>query len=142
MGLISETFRNRRGALRSCARIAPFCGIGADVREVLASQKDAATQCGRGSAFEWLYRLDGYILCIGVGINSITGFHFPEELLDIPNVGIYDASIPRLYYAPAGRRINYTFPLMVEELLRAAGILRTLRVGLATLHCVPAVPFF
>lgn len=141
MGAISEAFRQRAGAVRSCARIAPFCGIGPDA-DVLKTQKDAATQCGKGSVFEWLYRLDAYILCIGVGVNSITGFHYPEEVMEIPNVGIFDATVPRMWYAPMGRRINYTYPLMMEEMLRSAGILRTVRSGFAVLHCLPAVEFF
>ena len=138
MGAISEEFRKRPDTLRSCDRTHPFCGIGAHARDAVAAQKDIRTPCGRGSVFQWVYELDGYFLCLGVGVNSITAFHLPEEVLAIPNLGVYDADVGRIYYTPTGKRLNYAFPRLAEELLRAAGILRTVRVGLATLHCAPA----
>ena len=141
MGMISEELRKRSGALRGCDRTHPFCGIGAHAEEAITVQKDVPTLCGPGSVFQWVYELDGYILCIGVGVNLITGFHLPEEALEIPNLGVYEPATGRVYYTPTGKRLNYMFPGLVEEMLREAGILRTVRAGLATLHCVPAREF-
>ncbi len=142
MGMISEVLRLRDEALRSCSPSHAFCGIGPQAEQVIAAQKEVLTPCAPDSVFEWLYRLDGYIVCLGVGIESMTGFHFPEEVLEIPNIGVYDPRTQRLYYTPMGRRINYTYPHLITELLAAAGILRHIRIGLADLYCLPVVRFF
>jgi len=105
---------------------------GARAAELLRDHQHAPTPCGRGSPFEKLVELDGCIVTLGVRANTITLWHYFEDILEVPYRGHYHPAERHLSYCTAGRRIQYEFPGIVQELIQAAGIMKMGRVGRST----------
>lgn len=81
MGLVTEMFRRREGTLRSLHPTHPVLACGKDARWLLADHERCLHACGAGSPFEKLHRLNGKILFFDVSFQSITFFHYVEDLL-------------------------------------------------------------
>ncbi len=128
-GAIAEEVRRRRGSLRSCHPTHSWVALGFRAEELLAGHRDSPTPCGRGNPFETLVTLDGCILTLGVGIDRVTLWHYYEEILQMPYVGHYWPNERHLNHCVAGRRLQYDFPGLIQDVSRASGILKTGPVG-------------
>ena len=80
-GAIPNAALKRPGRLRSCHPTHSWVANGARAAEVLRDHRHAATPCGCGNPFEKLVELDGCIVTLGVGVNTITLWHYFEDIL-------------------------------------------------------------
>ena len=128
-GIIPETVRRRPGSLRSCHPTHSWVGLGPLAEQLLSGHKDSPTPCGAGNPFEPLVKLDGRLLILGVQVNTITLWHYYEEVLQVPYLGYYWPRQRHLNHCVSGKRIQYEYPGIMQEVCRAAGILKTGAVG-------------
>ena len=128
-GAIPNAALARRGRLRSCHPTHSWVANGARAAEMLRDHQHASTPCGRGNPFEKLVEVDGCIVTLGVGVNAVTLWHYFEDLLEVPYLGHYHAAERHLSYCTAGRRIQYEYPGIMQDVVRASGILHFGRVG-------------
>jgi aminoglycoside 3-N-acetyltransferase len=131
-GALAETVRCRPGALRSCHPTHSWAALGPAAERLLVGHQRAATPCGRGNPFDELLTLDGCVLLLGVRVNAVTLWHYYEELLEVPYMGHYWPKQRHLNHCVPGRRIQYEFPGIMQDVCRAAGILQTGPVGKST----------
>lgn len=131
-GIIAETVRRRPGSLRSCHRTHSWAALGPAAERLLEGHRDSVTFCGKGSPFEELLTLDGCILTLGVGVNTVTYWHYWEELLQVPYLGHYWPDNKHMNHCVPARRIQYEYPGLMQDVCRAAGILREGKVGKGT----------
>ncbi len=80
LGKIPETFRNWPGTLRSNHPLESVCARGANAEEVTSEHPIAFSE-SVGGPFDKLYKLDSWILLIGVGFNRCTALHYAESLV-------------------------------------------------------------
>jgi aminoglycoside 3-N-acetyltransferase len=81
MGLVTEMFRRRDGTLRSLHPTHPVLACGKDAQWIIADHDRCLYPCGAGSPFEKFHKLKGKILFFDVSFQSITFFHYVEDLL-------------------------------------------------------------
>ena len=137
-GAIPNAALKRPGHLRSCHPTHSWVANGAQAAELLRDHRHCPTFCGRGNPFEKLVDLDGCILTLGVGVNRITLWHYFEDLLEVPYLGHYHPKERHLSYCTAGRRIQYEFPGVIQEVVRASGMMESGRVGRANAGLIRA----
>lgn len=128
-GAIPEAVRKRAGSLRSCHPTHSWVALGPAAEPLLAGHRDSPTPCGAGSPFESLVSRDGCILTLGVPVDRVTYWHYYEERLRVPYLGHYWPKQRHLNHCAGGRRIQYEFPGIMQDVCRAGGILTTGPVG-------------
>lgn len=128
-GAIPEALRRRPGILRSCHPTHSWIAMGPHAASLLENHRLSPTPCGRGNPFEKLIEMDGWILLLGVQVNAITLWHYYEEVLGVPYMGHYWPRQRHLNHCVPGRRIQYEYPGIMQDVCKAAGILRTGAVG-------------
>src|SRR5205085_5284080 len=106
-----------------------WVALGASAEHLLAAHRDSPTPCGRGNPFEKLLALDGCIRTLGVAVDRVTLWHYYEEILQVPYLGHYWPKVRHLNHFVGGRRLQYDFPGLIQDVCLASGILRTARVG-------------
>jgi aminoglycoside 3-N-acetyltransferase len=131
-GVIAETIRRRPGALRSCHPTHSWVALGPHAERLVVGHCQSPTPCGPGNPFEELLVLDGCVLMLGVQVSAVTLWHYYEELLGVPYMGHYWPMQRHLNHCAPGRRIQYEFPGIVQDMCRAAGVLTIGRVGKST----------
>jgi aminoglycoside 3-N-acetyltransferase len=131
-GIIAETIRRRPGALRSCHPTHSWAALGPEAESLLSGHRDSPTPCGPGNPFEKLVELDGCIVTLGVQVNTVTLWHYYEEILQVPYLGHYWPKERHLNHCVPGRRIQYEYPGIMQEVCRASGILKTGPTGKGT----------
>ncbi|MBI4026325.1 MAG: AAC(3) family N-acetyltransferase [Verrucomicrobia bacterium] len=128
-GVIAEEVRQRTGSLRSCHPTHSWVALGASAERLVEGHRASPTPCGRGNPFEALLQLDGCILTLGVQVNTVTLWHYYEEILQVPYLGHYWPKERHLNHCVTGRRIQYEYPGVMQDVCRAAGILKTGPIG-------------
>jgi len=128
-GIIPEKLRQRADTVRSCHPTHSWVALGPAAAKLCKDHRDSPTPCGRGNPFEALVRLDGVVLILGVQVNAITLWHYYEEILCVPYLGHYWPKQRHLNHCVPGKRIQYEFPGIMQDVCRASGILRTGPVG-------------
>jgi len=128
-GAIPNAALRRPGRLRSCHPTHSWVAIGARSEEVLQDHWRSPTPCGPGNPFEKVVQLDGCIVTLGVGVNTITLWHYYEDLLKVPYLGHHHPQERHLSYCATGRRIQYEYPGLMQEVVRASGIMQFGKVG-------------
>ena len=140
-GIISETVRKRPGSLRSCHPTHSWVALGPMAEFLLKGHRASLTPCGKGNPFEALVELGGIILTLGVGVNTITLWHYFEEALFVPYLGHYWPDERHLNHCVPGRRIQYEFPGIMQDVCRATGILTEGPVGKSSSGLIRAKTF-
>ena len=146
MGLVTEMFRRREGTVRSLHPTHPVLAYGKDAAWLVADHERCLYPCGPGSPFEKLRQLRGKLLFFDVAFQSITFFHYVEDLLKerIP-FPIYS---DRLFSVPAvdangGNHVIQTYAFnkearraseKLEAEMRRQGMIRDGRVGNSRFH--------
>jgi aminoglycoside 3-N-acetyltransferase len=82
MGMLTELFRRQKGTLRSLHPTHPILARGAKAAAMLADHARATTPCGAYSPFAKLVEEHGKVLLLGTDIESMTLFHYLEELFE------------------------------------------------------------
>ena len=128
-GAIPNAALQRPGCLRGCHPTHSWIANGARCQEALRGQRECPTPCGRGNPFEKVVEWDGCIVILGVGVDTITLWHYYEDLLEVDYLGYYHPEARHLSYCATGKRIQYDFPGIMQDVVRASGIMTTGRVG-------------
>jgi len=81
VGVIPETFRNRKEAVRSRHVCHSVAAIGPHSQDVMG---DGVRSFGKDSTFHRLYELDAWNLFLGVGFSCCTELHAVEEYMHVP----------------------------------------------------------
>lgn len=131
-GIVGETMRGEPDALRSCHPTHSWVGVGADARYLLEGHRASPTPCGYDSPFFRLLDRDGWILLLGVGINSLTNMHAVEDACNLPYLSAIDPPRRHATYTTSGRRMQYIYPELLAAALRESGILSPCRIGAGT----------
>jgi aminoglycoside 3-N-acetyltransferase len=83
-GIISETFRQLAGVIRSPHPTHPLAGVGPDAPEILRNHDYPCDVFGPGSPFWKLWQRNSWILLIGCGHESNSMIHVAEEMVQVP----------------------------------------------------------
>ncbi len=81
MGLVSETFRRRKGVRRSLHPTHPVLAWGPEADRIVAGHEECRYPCGAGTPFEKFLRLNGKALFFGVTEYTFTFFHYLEDMV-------------------------------------------------------------
>jgi aminoglycoside 3-N-acetyltransferase len=82
MGLVTEIFRRMPGVVRSVHPTHPVAAWGARAAELTRDHHLAETPCGKNSPFLRLLEVEGKVLLLGAGIQTMTLYHGIEEILE------------------------------------------------------------
>jgi aminoglycoside 3-N-acetyltransferase len=82
MGILTEILRRTPGAIRSIHPTHPVAAWGDKGVDLVGNDWQAATPCGRGTAYHRLLEADGKILLLGTGVQPMTFYHCVEELIE------------------------------------------------------------
>ncbi len=81
VGIISETFRKRKGVIRSRHICHSVAAIGPHAKDVMG---EGVRSFGPGSTFDRLYQSNSWNLFLGVGFSVCTALHMVEEHMRVP----------------------------------------------------------
>jgi len=84
VGVLSETFRNWPGAIRSVHPSHSISAVGLGAETLTQNHMEAASPCGYGSPYHKLLKQDASIILFGVSLRRNTCFHCVEALADVP----------------------------------------------------------
>ncbi len=148
VGQITEVFRHRPDALRSRHPTHSVAAIGRRSAEYVRDHELAETPCGRESPYGRLCAWGGYVLFLGVQLNTWTLMHAFEEWAPVPWIFnrwehlytvLEDGTVipvpSRRHNPDPDCRRDY---LALEPLLQRHGLIRYGRIGDATLRLVDA----
>jgi len=76
--------RKRPEAIRSLHPTHSVAAIGQKAREITKNHENCPTPCGPDSPYDKLAKLGGYVLLVGVNLDSCTLLHSAEELAGLP----------------------------------------------------------
>jgi aminoglycoside 3-N-acetyltransferase len=82
VGFLPETFRKRKGALRSIHPTSSVSAIGKLAEEMTGSHHLSPTTFGRGTPFHNFLEAGGKLLGIGIDIGPVTFYHVIEDVID------------------------------------------------------------
>ena len=145
-GRIPETLRRMPGAIRSLHPTHSVAALGAGAEDLVRGHERCWTPCGEGSPYVKLARGGGYILFLGVTLESNTTFHAAEELAQV-RYHLQLEPVRCRIATPEGERTvecmihAYGTPRAfadLEDELEREGILARGRIGRATVRLVRA----
>ena len=131
-GAIPNAVLKRKGRIRGCHPTHSWVAYGKHAYDICKDTYKCQTLCGKGTAFEKVVELDGCIVTLGVMVNTVTFWHYLEDVLELPYLGYYHPAERHLSYCTDGRRIQYEFPGVMQEVVKAVGLLKEGRVGKST----------
>lgn len=105
MGIIAETFRKQKGALRSAHPHHSFCAYGNQASHI-TDNHSLEFGMGKSSPLARIYDLGGFVLLLGVGHDSNTSIHLAEYRATFPTKRIVQEGAP---ISTAGSRRWTTF---------------------------------
>ena len=137
-GVIPETFRKRKGVLRSLHPTHSIATLGKHAKEIVGADG------GRDSMAGWrkLMELNGYILLLGVRLDSCSSMHLVEERVQLPKHILYMITSPKELvekYPEDEWDVGFgPYPdfLIMEEPCLERKMMKTVKVGNATLKLV------
>lgn len=150
VGKVSESFRHRPGAVRSLHPTHSVAAIGRRAVEFVESHERWSTPCAPDSPYGRIVNENGFVLFLGVPLNSFTLMHGFEEWAGVPWLfnrieNLYTVlGSGKVLQVPSQRHSNEPglerdYPAF-ESLLQAHGAIRYARVGNAKLRLVSTKP--
>ena len=132
-GLITETFRKRKGTFRSGHPTHAIAAFGKGAEEIVKGHRET-TAFSKDSPVGRLVSQEGYILLIGVRQNNNSAIHLAEELAEVPY--IYETEAPVLdddgnvSYVHITRAPGHSNGfLKIEPILERSGIIKETTIG-------------
>jgi aminoglycoside 3-N-acetyltransferase len=150
MGLMSETFRQRQGVIRSAHPMHPVLAYGHRAEWFVASHELCRFPCGPGTPYDKLLEADGKVVFFNVPFGTFTFIHYLENRvsirLDFPvhTESQFEARVIEREGKPLTVRtfafsdevIRRRRPKILEGWLRQRGLIRKVRVGASVLMSV------
>lgn len=136
-GIIPETFRKRRDAIRSQRTSLSIAAMGPKAKEITSAENGRSLD-----GWKAVCELDGYILLMGVGLEVCTAMHFAENMVQLPKHILEKITPPKWFVEKypenkwewdAGPYPNFA---KLEEPCLKRKIMKTVKVGKATLKLV------
>ncbi|HBE13004.1 MAG TPA: hypothetical protein DCY74_02405, partial [Clostridiales bacterium] len=94
VGLISETLRKRKGAIRSLRPVHAIAALGKRAKELTEGHEHCSSNCGEGSPYRKLIDMNGKIILFGVDMNRNTTLHAIEDWMDASFLEDYTIMMP------------------------------------------------
>jgi aminoglycoside 3-N-acetyltransferase len=134
MGVITETFRKRRGTIRSNHRSHSWCASGRSARLVLYGEA-GRPKAGESISWDAVFGLKGQVVLLGVHYNRCNVMHYVEHSCAdvLPHVPLMYAGDPY----PRTRADHGVFN-GIERHLVDRGVARNGRIGSATVRVAGA----
>ena len=136
-GVIPETFRKRKGVMRSLHPVFSVAAIGPKAKEIVEAGSERVLK-----AWKKLLELDGYILLIGVDLSFCTAMHLAEERVVLPK-HILEKITPPKWFVEKYPEDEWEWDFgpypefsKMEEPCQKHKIMETINVGEATLKLV------
>lgn len=150
MGIISETFRRRKGVLRSLHPTHPVLAIGKDASWIVRDHEKSPYPCGENTPFGKFRALHGKVLFFDVPFGNFTFIHYIEDRIrDRVPFEIYrkDPLPGRVRDSAGTETVVPTFvfseeavksrrPKILESRLRRMGVLKERKIGRTRLLAV------
>ncbi|HCG36672.1 MAG TPA: hypothetical protein DER23_10065 [Clostridiales bacterium] len=143
VGLISETLRKRKGAIRSLRPVHAIAALGKRAKELTEGHEHCSSNCGEGSPYRKLIDMNGKIILFGVDMNRNTTLHAIEDWMDASFLEDYTIMMPTYMPDYQGKTmVLKKYPpdhrdfLRFTPVLRKEGALIEGRVGLAKVLCI------
>lgn len=146
MGIITETFRKRKGIIRSLNPSHCVAGFGSKAQEILSGHEKCNVSVGRNTPFEKIIHLGGKILLLGVTHEVNTILHYLENTNGAPTLS-RELFNPIVVDADGHTHVVPTYPHMpglkrqyqrVEKSLIDSGIQRNGNIGNAISRIIDA----
>lgn len=149
VGQITEVFRHRARVVRSLHPTHSVAALGADADQFVAGHECYSTPCSTKSPYGRLVDRGGYVLLLGVGLESFTLMHGFEEWAAVPwlfnrTEQLWSVTATGEVLAVRSRRHtdhpvfrHRDFPLL-EPVLADHNAIRTGTIGAATARLVDA----
>lgn len=138
-GIVGEVMREQPDALRSCHPSFSWVGVGQDAEFLLEGHGKSPTPCGKDSPFFRLLERDGMILLLGgIKVGGMTNMHAIEDIRNVPYLSAFDPVHRHSPYTTSGRRLQYVYPDLLQEIFREAGLLRSAKIGASHSHVLSA----
>lgn len=136
-GVIPETFRKRKGVMRSLHPVFSVAAIGPKAEEIVEAGSENVLK-----AWKKLLGLEGYILLIVVDLGVCTPMHLAEELVVLPE-RILEKITPPKWFVEKYPEDEWGWDFSpypefskMEKLCQKHKIVKTIKVGEATLKLV------
>lgn len=84
LGILTDTLKNRPGAVKSCCNGATVAAVGASAEKLCHDHWKAETLHGKNTPYTRLGELGGYVCLLGVDQDRNTTLHSVEALLELP----------------------------------------------------------
>lgn len=148
-GRIPSEFMKLSEAKRSLHPTHSLAGIGLLVDYLIKGHEDSLTPCGKNSPYIKIAEIGGYILLLGVAMDSNTTIHSAEELANVPyhlqkektecTIIDYDGDIlkRRLYLHHWGTPRYFQ---KIEEPLENLHILTQIKCGNSVIRLIKSMP--
>lgn len=146
MGIITETFRKRKGVIRSLNPSHCVAGFGTSAQRILSGHEKCNVSVGRNTPFEKLVRMGGKILLLGVTHENNTILHYLENTNGAPTLS-RELFNPVVIDMDGHTHVVPTYPHMpglkrryqrVENILLDAGIQKNDKIGNAVSRILDA----
>lgn len=133
MGVCAELFRTWPGTERSDHPARSFCANG-KYAKFLTLNHDLSDIFGSSSPLGKLYKLDGYVLLVGVHFNKNTSLHLAENLANYPKDKVeYSSAIinneKREWISYETLQLSDKDFLEIEKDFKATGKVKTIKIG-------------
>jgi aminoglycoside 3-N-acetyltransferase len=136
-GVIPETFRKRKGAMRSLHPVFSVAAIGPKAKEIVEAGSENVLK-----VWKKLLGLEGHILLIGVDLGVCTAMHLAEELVVLPE-HILEKITPPKWFVEKYPEDEWEWDFgpypefsKMEKPCQKHKIMKTIKVGEATLKLV------
>jgi aminoglycoside 3-N-acetyltransferase len=144
VGLITETFRKRKGVIRSFHPTHSVAALGKQAEELTRGHLECPTACGEGTPYFKLMDIGGKILLLGVDQDRNTSLHTIEAMVRLP----YLKTVTRQYKDPKDGEIKtleiHEYPgphrdfIGLDPVFRKEGIMNIGKVGKAVCRLIDA----
>ena len=147
LGIITETLKQRPGAVISPCPVGTLAAIGADAEALCHDHWKADTAHGSNTPFTRLADMGGYVCLLGCDQDRNTSLHGVEALLQLP----YLSDHPVEYTTPEGESIAKTYKyypgphrdfIGIDRYYREAGVMKIARIGNAQVRLIKSGDLF
>lgn len=143
LGILTDTLKNRRGAVKSCCNGATVAALGASAVTLCHDHWKAETLHGKDTPYTRLAETGGYVCLLGVDQDRNTTLHSVEALLELPYLNIHRGEfIDEKGKTRTGKWKYFPGPhrdfIRLDRFYRESGKMKIGRIGNAVVRLIKA----